>query len=78
VAGWVGVDGLLADGTDVGGLRLDDGTTVEADLVVVAGGRNSPVLDWIAELGGAVQPVGGTQRPRDHLPLALLPAASGA
>lgn len=54
--GGVGVDSLLADGTDVNGLHLDDGTTVEADLVVVAGGRNSPVIDWIAELGGAVQP----------------------
>ena len=55
--GGVGVLGLLADGTDVQGLRLDDGTTVDADLVVVGGGRNSPVLDWIAEAGGPVQPV---------------------
>lgn len=57
--GGVGVAGLVADGGDVPavrGVRLDDGTTVEADLVVVGGGRNSPVLDWIAELGGAVQP----------------------
>jgi 2-polyprenyl-6-methoxyphenol hydroxylase-like FAD-dependent oxidoreductase len=54
--GGVGVTGLSADGDDVRGLRLDDGTTVAADLVVVAGGRNSPVLDWIAELGGDVQP----------------------
>ena len=57
--GGVGVSGLLAggtEGTDVRGLRLDDGTTIEADLVVVGGGRNSPVLDWIAELGGSVQP----------------------
>ncbi len=55
--GGVGIAGLLADGTEVRGLRLDDGTSVEADLTVVAGGRNSPVLDWIAALGGAVQPV---------------------
>jgi len=55
--GGVGVSGLLADGTDVRGLRLDDGSTVDADLVVVGGGRNSPVLDWIAALGGSVQPV---------------------
>jgi 2-polyprenyl-6-methoxyphenol hydroxylase-like FAD-dependent oxidoreductase len=55
--GGVGVAGLLADGTDVRGLKLDDGTTVEADLVVVGGGRNSPVLEWIAELGGDVQPI---------------------
>lgn len=54
--GGVGVTSLVADGTDVRGLRLDDGTTVEVDLVVVAGGRNSPVIDWIAELGGDVQP----------------------
>lgn len=58
--GGVRVEGLLADGTggtdapsatSVRGLRLDDGTTVEADLVVVAGGRSTPVLDWLAELG---------------------------
>lgn len=55
--GGVGVAGLLADGADVRGLRLEDGTTVDADLVVVAGGRNSPVLDWIAGLGGSVRPI---------------------
>lgn len=55
--GGVVVDGLVADGTDVRGLRLADGTVVPADLVVVGGGRNSPVIDWIAELGGPVQPV---------------------
>jgi len=54
--GGVGVAGLLADGTEVRGIRLEDGTTAEADLVVVGGGRNSPVMDWIAQLGGAVQP----------------------
>ncbi len=54
--GGTAVAGLLADGGEVGGLRLGDGTEVTADLTVVAGGRNSPVLDWIAELGGAVQP----------------------
>ena len=53
----VGVAGLVASGTDVRGLRLADGTTVVADVVVVAGGRNSQVMDWIAELGGSVQPV---------------------
>ncbi len=64
--GGVGVVGLLADAADaaatpaspmVRGLRLADGTTVTADLVVVGGGRNSPVLEWIAALGGPVQPV---------------------
>ncbi|MEP6297107.1 MAG: NAD(P)-binding protein, partial [Ilumatobacter sp.] len=53
--GGVGVAGLLGDGTDVRGLRLDDGTEVAADLVVVGGGRDTPVLDWIADLGGDVQ-----------------------
>ena len=55
--GGVGVAGLVAEGTDVRGVLLEDGTTVAADLVVVGGGRNSPVLEWIAALGGAVQPV---------------------
>ncbi|MEZ5219565.1 MAG: hypothetical protein R2715_23950 [Ilumatobacteraceae bacterium] len=55
--GGVGVAGLVAEGTDVRGLRLEDGTTVAADLVVVGGGRNSPVLEWIEQLGGPVQPV---------------------
>ena len=58
--GGVGVAGLLADEAtvpEVRGVRLDDGSTVEADLVVIGGGRNSQVLDWIAELGGAVQPI---------------------
>ena len=53
----VGIDGLLAEGTDVLGLRLDDGSEIHADLVVVAGGRHSPVIEWIAALGGDVQPV---------------------
>lgn len=53
----VGVAGLMAEGTDVRGLRLEDGATVEADLVVLGGGRNTPVMSWIAELGGAVQPI---------------------
>jgi 2-polyprenyl-6-methoxyphenol hydroxylase-like FAD-dependent oxidoreductase len=53
----VGVDALVADGTDVRGLRLDDGSQVDADLVVIAGGRHSPVMEWIAALGGDTQPV---------------------
>ena len=55
--GGVGVAGFVAEGTDVRGVRLEDGTIVEADLVVVGGGRNSPVMEWIGALGGAVQPV---------------------
>ncbi|MCB0997983.1 MAG: FAD-dependent oxidoreductase [Ilumatobacteraceae bacterium] len=54
--GGVGVAGLIADGADVRGVRLEDGTSVRADLVVVGGGRNSQVMEWIAELGGEVQP----------------------
>lgn len=54
--GGVGVAGLLADGTDVRGLQLEDGSTVNADLVVLAGGRHSPVMEWIAGLSGTVQP----------------------
>ncbi len=52
----VGVERLVADGTDVRGVALDDGTEFEADLVVVGGGRNSPIMDWIADLGGDVRP----------------------
>ncbi len=55
--GGVGVAGLLAEGTDVQGVRLEDGTTVDADLVVIGGGRNSPVMEWTRALGGEVQPV---------------------
>lgn len=54
--GGTGVTGLVADGTDVRGVRLEDDSTFTTDLVVVGGGRNSPVLDWIRDLGGAVQP----------------------
>ena len=53
----VGVEGLVAEGTHVRGLRLEDGSHVHADLVVIGGGRNSPVVEWIAALGGGVQPV---------------------
>ena len=30
---------------------------IAADLVVIGGGPNSPVLEWITELGGPVQPI---------------------
>lgn len=55
--GGVGVAGLAAKGTEVRGVRLEGGSTVEADLVVIGGGRNSPVMEWIGALGGGVQPV---------------------
>jgi 2-polyprenyl-6-methoxyphenol hydroxylase-like FAD-dependent oxidoreductase len=35
----------------VEGVRLDDGTEVRADLVVVCGGRRSALADWLGELG---------------------------
>ncbi len=50
------VTGFAADGTDVRGLRLADGSVLGADLVVVAGGRDTPVIEWTRELGGPVVP----------------------
>lgn len=54
----VGVDGLLtADGPDINGrplvtgVRLADGTSIDADLVVVAAGRRSGLSDWLAAVG---------------------------
>ena len=44
------VTGLLTDGWQVTGLALADGS-VEADLVVDAGGRASRVPDWLAAAG---------------------------
>ena len=35
----------------VTGVRLDDGTTVDSELVVVAGGRRSALPDWLEQLG---------------------------
>jgi 2-polyprenyl-6-methoxyphenol hydroxylase-like FAD-dependent oxidoreductase len=54
--GGVGIAGLLAEGNQVHGVLLDDGSTFEADLVVIGGGRNSPVMDWINALDGSVKP----------------------
>jgi 2-polyprenyl-6-methoxyphenol hydroxylase-like FAD-dependent oxidoreductase len=57
----VAVTGLTAtpagaDPPQITGAVLDDGSTVEADLVVVASGRRSALPDWLAALG--VGPVG--------------------
>jgi 2-polyprenyl-6-methoxyphenol hydroxylase-like FAD-dependent oxidoreductase len=41
----------FGDRAVVGGVRLDDGTELEADLVVAANGRRSAVADWLAEIG---------------------------
>jgi 2-polyprenyl-6-methoxyphenol hydroxylase-like FAD-dependent oxidoreductase len=50
------VTGLLADGArppHVTGVRLDDNSTLDSDLVVVAVGRRSALPDWLAELDAA-------------------------
>ncbi|MGH1504651.1 MAG: FAD-dependent oxidoreductase [Acidimicrobiales bacterium] len=52
----VGVANLLAVDGEVAGVRLEDDSEITGDLTVVAGGRNSPVLDWIEALGGDVAP----------------------
>jgi len=38
-------------GVVVGGVRLADGSTLEADVVIAATGRRGPVPEWLAELG---------------------------
>lgn len=54
-----GVAGLLTDGgrTTVTGVRLEDGTTVDADLVVDATGRQCRSVRWLEELGYEAPPV---------------------
>jgi 2-polyprenyl-6-methoxyphenol hydroxylase-like FAD-dependent oxidoreductase len=51
----VGVAGLIADSSTpiprITGVRLEDGTTINGDLVVVAGGRRSSLPDWLNDLG---------------------------
>ena len=58
----VGVEGLLTGGAAAGaaiphvtGVRLADGTSIEADLTVVAAGRRSALSDWLKAVGS--QPV---------------------
>lgn len=53
----VGVAGLLADDGDVPqvtGLALEDGSTIEADLVVAANGRRSAAPDWLRAIGASM------------------------
>lgn len=47
------VDGIDLDtaGQQVRGVRLDDGTRIEGDLVVDATGRQGRSFEWLAELG---------------------------
>ncbi len=53
--GGADVRGLLATDSHVHGLQLADGD-LASDLVVVAGGRHSPVLSWVSDLNGPVAP----------------------
>ncbi|MCP9622726.1 NAD(P)/FAD-dependent oxidoreductase [Nocardia otitidiscaviarum] len=46
----IGVEGLNVDGETVRGVRLSDGTAIDADLVVVGVG-SIPATDWLAESG---------------------------
>jgi 2-polyprenyl-6-methoxyphenol hydroxylase-like FAD-dependent oxidoreductase len=50
------VSGLITDRDEAGrlvarGLRLQDGETLRGDLIVDAGGRTSPIAEWLAEAG---------------------------
>ena len=52
----VGVAGVLAEQAPSGsilvtGVRLDDGQELRGDLVIAAGGRRSPVPEWLREVG---------------------------
>lgn len=51
----VGVAGLIADFSTpiprITGVRLEDGSTLDGDLIVVAGGRRSSLPDWLNDLG---------------------------
>jgi 2-polyprenyl-6-methoxyphenol hydroxylase-like FAD-dependent oxidoreductase len=49
------ISGRNADGDlVVQGLRLEDGEAVVGDLIIDAGGRGSPLTEWLAEAGGVV------------------------
>ncbi len=48
----VTVDGPIARGTHVTGVRTTDGEMFAADLVVDATGRRSKIVEWVAAIGG--------------------------
>ena len=53
----VGVAGLLADPGEVPhvtGVALEDGGTIDADLVVAANGRRSAAPDWLRDIGASM------------------------
>ncbi|MEJ3653044.1 FAD-dependent oxidoreductase [Actinomycetes bacterium KLBMP 9759] len=54
VRGGAAVSGLVGDGKRVTGVRLDDGTVLDADLVVDCSGRGGRSQRWLGELGHAV------------------------
>jgi 2-polyprenyl-6-methoxyphenol hydroxylase-like FAD-dependent oxidoreductase len=41
---------IIAGVPHVTGVRLDDGSTIDADLVIDATGRRSPTLNWLADI----------------------------
>ena len=47
----IAVDGLEVTGERISGVRLADGATIAADLIIDATGRRARSLDWLAELG---------------------------
>ncbi len=47
------VSGLTGDARRITGVVLDDGTTIEADLIVDASGRSGRSSRWLADLGCA-------------------------
>lgn len=56
VAGVVAGRSVAAGIPHVSGVRLEDGTTIDADLVVDCGGRRSPIQEWLASVGAAAMP----------------------
>ncbi|MHB1910849.1 MAG: FAD-dependent oxidoreductase [Acidimicrobiales bacterium] len=52
--GAAGLLGRLGPAPTVTGIRLEDGTRIDADLVVAANGRRAPVPAWLEQLGVAV------------------------
>jgi 2-polyprenyl-6-methoxyphenol hydroxylase-like FAD-dependent oxidoreductase len=74
----------FGDEVVVSGVRLDDGTEIEADLVVAANGRRSAIAEWLTEIGArpvteTVEDTGIVYASRFYrlLPDAELPPRSG-
>jgi len=56
VEGVIGAPGAPEEPPLVTGVRLSTGSTLTADVVVVANGRRSMVPEWIAAVGGSAMP----------------------